>query len=308
LHVQVRHVTRYTYSKAVFCEPLTLRLQPRDDAAQRVESYALQVMPAAAGVSAGLDVHDNRTAKVWFQGLTSTLIITSDAVVETLRTNPFDFLLDREASRLPHQLQGPREPLLDYYAQPEGDSPGVRQLAVEVLAEVERQTVGFICRLTDRIYHECETVVREHGPALKAEETWKLRRGACRDQAVLFNEACRAVALPARFVSGYSLSEIGESEERHLHAWSEVFLPGAGWRGFDPTTGLAVAEEHVAVATGRLPHHAAPTCGIFRGTGATSSIETQIVLRHMPAPSQAVRQEATCEGRSAMRLTQAAPR
>jgi transglutaminase-like putative cysteine protease len=293
LFVHVRHVTRYTYSKAVFCEPMTVRLYPRHDASQHVHSYQLQMLPAPAGMSSGLDIHDNNSAKIWFQGLSSNLIITSDAVVETLRTNPYDFLLDREASLLPHQLGGPREPLLDYFARPEGDSPGVRALAEEVLAEVERQTIGFICRLADRIYHECETVVRDQGMSLPAEETWQARCGACRDQAVLFNEACRAVGLPARFVSGYSLSTIEDHEERHLHAWSEVYLPGAGWRGFDPTTGLAVADEHVAVATGRLPHHAAPTHGTFRGTEATSTIETQIVLRHMPEPPATVSPQVT---------------
>ena len=284
MFVHVRHVTRYSYSKAVFCEPMTVRLYPRHDAGQHVHSYQLQLLPTPAGMSSGLDLHDNNSAKLWFQGLTSNLIITSDAVVETLRTNPYDFLLDRGASHLPHQTSGPLEPLFDYYTRPEGDSPGVRALAEEVLAETERQTIGFICRLADRIYHECETVIRDQGMSLPAEETWQSRRGACRDQAVLFNEACRAVGLPARFVSGYSLSALEDHEERHLHAWSEVYLPGAGWRGFDPTTGLAVADEHVAVATGRLPHHAAPTHGTFRGTEATSTIETQIVLRHIPNP------------------------
>lgn len=309
MHVQVRHVTRYNYSKAVFCEPMVVRLLPRHDAAQRLESYHLQVMPAAAGISPGLDLHDNNTAKVWFQGLTSTLIVTSDAVVETLRANPFDFLLDREAAVLPHEGDGLQEPLLDYYASPEGEAPGVRELAEQVLAEVDRQTIGFLCRLADRIYRECETVVREQGPALAAEETWQQRRGACRDQAVVFNEACRAVGLPARFVSGYSLSEIGDARERHLHAWSEVYLPGAGWRGFDPTTGLAVADEHIAVAAGRLPHHAAPTCGTFRGTGVNSSIETQIVLRHIAPPAQdPLHQELTPDSRSMLRMTQAIPR
>lgn len=279
--VQVRHVTRYCYSKAVFCEPFTIRLYPRHDSSQHVHSYALQILPEPAGISQGLDLHDNNAAKVWFQGLTSNLIITSDTVVETLRTNPFDLLLDRDATTLPLAVDVSREPLFQYYAHPESDALCVRELAEEVMDDTKRHTLDFLCRLSDRIYHECETVIRDDGHPHPAEETWQMRRGACRDQAVLFNEACRAVGLPARFVSGYSLCETEDHEERHLHAWSEVYLPGAGWRGFDPTTGLAAADEHVALATGRKPHHASPTHGTYRGTGATSTIETQIVLRHL---------------------------
>ena len=181
----------------------------------------------------------------------------------------------------PFAVEAPQEPLWQYFVRPEDNSPEVRALAEEVLKAANDQTLGFVCRLADRIYHACETVVRDEGEAFSAQQTWQLRSGACRDQAVLFNEACRAVGLPARFVSGYALCETEEHEQRHLYAWSEVYLPGAGWRGFDPTTGLATADEHVTLAAGRLPQHATPTHGSFRGTAATSTIETQIVLRHL---------------------------
>lgn len=286
MFVQLRHITRYCYSKAVFCEPFTVRLYPRHDASQHVHSYALQMLPEPAGLSQILDLHDNNTVRIWFKEKTTTLVFTSDAVVETRRTNPYDFLLDRAAERLPFPAGVPGEPLFAYFSKPEGESPNVREFAEQVLESADRQTLGFVCQLADRIYHECDTVIRDEGDALSAEETWRLRSGACRDQAVLFNEACRAVGLPARFVSGYTLCEIKEHERRHLHAWSEVYLPGAGWRGFDPTTGLAAADEHVAVATGRLPHHAAPTDGTFRGT-ATSTIETEIELRHLTEQEEA---------------------
>ena len=113
-------------------------------------------------------------------------------------------------------------------------------------------------------------VVRPHGAALSPEATWGERTGACRDLAPLFNEVCRLVGLPARFVSGYGYSDF--LDERHLHAWSEVYLPGAGWRGFDPTIGLAVADRHIAVAAARDPEDTAPTSGTYRGTG---------LLRHL---------------------------
>jgi transglutaminase-like putative cysteine protease len=147
LFVHVRHVTRYCYSKAVFCEPFTVRLYPRHDASQHVHDYALHLLPEPAGLSQGLDAHDNNAANIWFQGTTPNLIFTSDAVVETRRTNPYDFLLNGDAESLPYAADMPREPLLDYYSEPQGDSPSIREFAEEVLDSTNHQTLGFICRL-----------------------------------------------------------------------------------------------------------------------------------------------------------------
>ena len=102
--------------------------------------------------------------------------------------------------------------------------------------------------------------------------------GACRDVSVLFNDACRSLGLPARFVSGYFEGD-PDNPENDLHAWSEVYLPGAGWRGFDPTHGLAVAARHVALIAGIEPDQAAPLTGSFRGTEATSEIEFDVKIR-----------------------------
>jgi transglutaminase-like putative cysteine protease len=94
---------------------------------------------------------------------------------------------------------------------------------------------------------------------------------------VLFSEVCRAVGLASRFVSGYyALPD--DDGQRHLHAWSEVYVPGAGWRGFDPGLGLAVSDHHVAVAAGSLPWAAAPIVGSFRGNDAISSLDTELEI------------------------------
>jgi len=101
-------------------------------------------------------------------------------------------------------------------------------------------------------------------------------RGSCRDLAVLFIEACRTLNIPSRFVSGYGVS-LDETTDHELHAWAEVYLPGAGWRGFDPSIGLAITERHLAVAVGATPELAAPTSGAFRGE-AESWLETEIEI------------------------------
>ncbi|MDZ4659615.1 MAG: transglutaminase family protein [Bythopirellula sp.] len=282
--LQIRHITTYHYDKAVYCEPLTIRLRPRDDWFHRLENFRLRVQPEPAGITQYTDLHGNDVTRCWFKGFTAKLTVTTECVVETLLHNPFSFLLAPEAVNLPLRHCEKFNPLWNYYAEPSTDSDSLRQLASETLLESGGETLTFLTQLTGRIYRECETVVRPEGAAFDPETTWRERRGACRDQAILFNEVCRLAGLPARFVSGYGYSD--QREERHLHAWSEVYLPGAGWRGFDPTIGLAVSDRHVAVATSRDPADAAPTSGTYRGNGVDSRLETQVILQRLDETSQ----------------------
>ena len=282
--LQIRHVTSYDYDKAVYCEPLTIRLRPREDGFQRLESFRLRVQPEPMGITHYKDLHGNDVTRCWFKGFTTSLTVTTDCVVETLLQNPFNFLLALEAVNLPLRHWQNANPLWNFFAAPTTNSEVLRRLASEVLQESGGETLAFLTQLTTKLYHECERVVRPQGEALDPETTWRERRGACRDQALLFNEICRLVGLPARFVSGYGYSDF--RDERHLHAWSEVYLPGAGWRGFDPTIGLAVSDRHVAVAAARDPADAAPTTGTFRGTGVQSTIDAQVTLRRLDEPQQ----------------------
>jgi transglutaminase-like putative cysteine protease len=287
--LQIRHITAYRYDKAVYCEPLTIRLRPRDDSFQRVERFRLRVQPEPTGITHYQDLYGNDVTRCWFKGFTANLTVTTDCVVETLSSNPFNFVLAPEAVTLPLRHWEKSNPLWNYFAEPSTDSGLLRQIASETLRESGGETIAFLTQLTGCIYRECETVVRPQGAALDPETTWQQRSGACRDQAILFNEVCRLVGLPARFVSGYGYSDF--RDERHLHAWSEVYLPGAGWRGFDPTTGLAVSDRHVAVAAARDPADAAPTTGTYRGSGVGSVLEAIITLERVDgrtpiAPSQ----------------------
>jgi transglutaminase-like putative cysteine protease len=108
--------------------------------------------------------------------------------------------------------------------------------------------------------------------------TWQQKEGTCRDFAILFMEVCRLIGIAVRFVSGYQQGD-SNSSDRHLHAWVEVYLPGAGWRGYDPTHGLAVADGHVALAASSLPRYAAPISGVFRPGSAQSTIEYSLQIQ-----------------------------
>ncbi len=273
---QVKHVSRYGYTQPVFCDPLTVRLRPREDPTQRLLRYRLDFSPEPAGISEQTDLAGNAVTVAWFLEVTLSMTVTTSFVVETLNTNPYNFLLENDAWSLPLRTPEQVAGLHALYLHEDQPSSLVRDFAKELARETDYQTVPFLSTLCSRIYQQTGREIREEGDAWAAEYTLTQRRGSCRDYAVLFNAACRAMGIPARFVSGYCSGE-SNPDELFLHAWSEVYLPGAGWRGFDASRGFAVADGHVAVAAGRTPADAAPTSGTFRGNGR-SSLQTQIAL------------------------------
>lgn len=281
---EIRHTTRYRYSAPVFCEPLTVRLRPRDDHRQRLLDYELSVTPGPAGDTLLLDSDGNQAARLWFAGTTQALTLHSSAHVETLCENPFDFVLESEAQRLPIVYPGGLAQRLTPFRGTHYSTP-VERAAQEVLDAVRGDSLGFLVELAQRIAGVFEKIVRPEGPPWPADQTLAERAGSCRDVAVLFNECARRVGFAARFVSGYH--EGDPDEPRHLHAWSEVYLPGAGWIGFDPGSGLAVADRHVAVAASAEPAGAAPTAGTFRGYNARSEMEVTLEIECRPRPSPA---------------------
>ena len=274
----IKHTTRYSYSQMVFCEPFTVRLRPREDAVQHLVRYKFVVDPLPAGTTEYLDVEGNAATQCWFNKPTCSLTITANSVVETRRTNAFDFLLENDVAELPVKYKPETCAALGAYRVPAQTSGAVMELAEEIQSGVHRQTVPFLCNLTQWIRDRMEIVIRRTGDPLPPETTLAQRQGSCRDLTVLFIEACRSMGLASRFVSGYQ-AHPDDDGPQDLHAWAEVYLPGAGWRGFDPTQGLAVADGHVAVASGLTPLAAAPTAGTYRGTGVTSSMDVQVVIR-----------------------------
>jgi transglutaminase-like putative cysteine protease len=264
MRFSVVHTTRYRYDAAVHLEPHLFRLCPRQDGGQRVLRHALAIAPVPAGRSDGIDQDGNVTTQAWFSGPVEMLEVRSEFEVETLRENPFDFLMTRADRELPGAPTA---------AVPEA----VHEFAGKLASQAGNQTMPFLTELTQTLCRTMRQVVRRDGAPHLAEVTLASGEGSCRDLAVLFCAACAAVGLTARFVSGYereaSLLESGE-----MHAWAEVYLQGGGWRGYDPSRGLAVAASHVAVAASADPRLAAPVTGTYRGA-ARSTLEFQIAMQ-----------------------------
>ncbi len=255
---------------------MTVRLRPRSDCWQKLHQFKMEFDPSPDGQTELLDLDGTTSNFMWFSGTHPALNINTTSWVETLRKNPFDYILKNpDFFELPVQLskdiQFPLEPYL-YRSTP---SIKVDAFARNIAQEVKHNTISFLSTLCLRIHDMMDMTLRLTGDPLSPEELLTNTTGACRDLTVLFMDACRSLGLPARYTSGYFFGD-EEFSDRELHAWAEVYLPGGGWRGYDPTAGLVVSDQHVAVASGPTWNLTAPTTGNYRGTGANSSLNFEI--------------------------------
>jgi len=279
--LSIRHQLTYNYDRAVFFEPLSVRLRPRCDGHQRLQSYSLRITPAPAGQCASLDVHGNDATFAWFDGTHPQLALNAESVVQTLLDNPFDYVIeDASALSLPTQYPPQVRDAAALYLRRRRPSAAIDELASQVRDQAAGQTLAFLTELTGRIHHQCPPIYRAEGDPWPPQQTLAAGEGACRDLVVLMVDLCRSVGLAARFVSGYFYLDEPE-EPPQLHAWTEVYLSGAGWRGYDPSIGLVAADRHVAIAHGPEPDDAAPTRGTFRGTQASATLDFEVDIKRL---------------------------
>ncbi len=269
------HSIKYSYSKPVFLEPQTLRLRPRCDSWQNLLAFTLRVDPQPTGLAECIDLDGTSSSLIWFDGLHEALAIDTSFNVDTQHTNPFDYVLNPDAQVLPINYRHEFADTLAPYLSGIDASADVKDLAEKIGRETSWETTSFLWTLTRTLMATKSPIVRLEGEPQPPLVTLSQGQGACRDYTVLFLEVCRIVGLAGRFVSGYFGGEPA-NEERQLHAWAEEYLPNSGWGSYDPMYGLAIAGKHIPVAAGATPSLAALTTGTFRGTGASSTMTTDI--------------------------------
>lgn len=272
---EIDHLTRYRYSLPVQLGEHLLRFLPAATAAQRPGLCEVRTDPAPAGLEPFVDAWGNRVQRVWFQGDCEALEIRAHLEVETLDLGPVgspgDFPLSPD--------YGADAAWLGPYRVPLEDPAALEGFVRPLLATAGGSGLGFVEALNlavNGLYHRG---VRLDGPPMHPAQTLAAGAGVCRDLAVLFMAACRQVGLAARFVSGYQQGD-GTRQLRYLHAWPEVYVPGGGWFGFDPTHGTAVGADHVAVAAAPSAAAVTPVEGGYSFVGAQldSTLETEIVI------------------------------
>lgn len=264
--LQISHLTEYRFPSPVMLLPHRLLLRPRENHNVRIESSTLEISPAHS-VQWKRDVLDNSVAVVTLNQSTDLLRIASNVIIEHYDENPFNFLLDDYALMYPFDYSVSDridlEPFMQAVYPDDGDA------VVQWLEASGWHQPTDTFTLLDRINHGIASGftyhIREEQGVQSPGETLSRVSGSCRDFAALFIEACRQLGLASRFVSGYLFTWAGDAENASTHAWAEVYLPGAGWKGFDPTSGEVTGDRHIAVAVARHPESVPPVAGDFIG-------------------------------------------
>jgi transglutaminase-like putative cysteine protease len=272
--LRITHLTEYRYSSPVTLGPHQLLLRPREGHDVHIESSKLEISPLPQ-IKWHRDMFDNSVAVASFLDPADRLSIESEVVIEHYEETPLDFLVADYAVNYPF-LYSPEERVdLLPYEQPvyPNDQNALRdwvngfgfgQGPVETYAVLDQMNRALASRLS--------YLKREDPGAQSPEQTLARRSGSCRDYAALFIEACRHLGLASRFVSGYLHTPATEAGNAATHAWAEVYLPGPGWKGFDPTIGEVTGSHHIAVAVARHPEAIPPVAGTFVGPREPSPV------------------------------------
>jgi uncharacterized protein (DUF2126 family)/transglutaminase-like putative cysteine protease len=273
IKVALNHKTVYRYSRQVWLSPHVVRLHPAPHCRTPILSYSLKVTPSSHFINWQQDPYSNRLARLVFPSKANEFSVEVDLVAELRVTNPFDFFLEKYGENYPFHY----DPVLLRELSPylEAQSPGLRQQAV--LRQFRRdkiRTIDFLVEVNQELQRRIKYIIRMEPGIQTPEETLRIQSGSCRDSAWLMVQMLRNLGLAARFASGYliqlapDLKSLDgpsgtEKDVTDLHAWAEVYLPGAGWIGFDPTSGLLAGEGHIPLACSAEPVTAAAITGLF---------------------------------------------
>ena len=277
IYASIYHLTHYRYDRPVSLSPQIVRLRPAPHSRTRVISHSLKVSPGGHFVNHQQDPYGNWMARFVFPEPVREFKIEVDLVADMTVYNPFDFFVEDSAETWPFDYPEDLRDDLVIYRTPEPAGPGLQAFMDGIDRSIER-TVDFLVSLNAKVANHVEYTIRMEPGVQTPEETLSIGSGSCRDSSWLLVQCLRHLGFAARFVSGYLIQlkpdvkaldgpSGTEVDFTDLHAWVEVYIPGAGWIGLDPTSGLLTGESHIPLAG--TPHfrNAAPIAGGFTAAG-----------------------------------------
>ncbi len=280
------HSTSYTYDRHVSVGPQSVRLRPAPHCKTPIQSYALQVSPKEHYVNWQQDPFGNYLARFVFPDKIDHLKIEVDLLARIESIDPFNFFLEEHAEDFPFVYDASLEQDLSPYLETGYQGPLFEDFVAAINVNRSR-TVDFLVDLNQQIEREVRYLIRMEPGVQTPEETLSKRSGSCRDSAWLLVHVLRHLGIAARFVSGYLIQlkadevpidgPMGpEADFTDLHAWTEAFLPGAGWVGLDPTSGLFAGEGHIPLAATPAPQSAAPISGAIGECNVDFSFDMRV--------------------------------
>lgn len=278
--VRLIHRSQYRYDRPVQLGPQLIRLRPAPHARAEIQSYELQLEPSDSDVHWQQDLYANNQARVLVHDRTDRFDVTVNLQASLSIVNPFDFFVEPYAEQMPviygardQQGLAPYMPLdssVDYHA-------GRFQELFASIRSAQMPTIAFLVEVNRRVHTEIRYLVR-HEPGIQTpEQTLRLGSGSCRDLAWLTLQLLRRFGFAARFVSGYWI-QVHSTHAPELHAWVEVYVPGAGWLGVDPTAGLFAGAGHIPLACSPEPSGAAPIEGSVEACGVQFNHDIQATI------------------------------
>jgi uncharacterized protein (DUF2126 family)/transglutaminase-like putative cysteine protease len=310
IHVALHHQTRYEYDRLVNLGPQVVRLRPAPHSRTRILSYSLRVTPGKHFINWAQDPQSNYAARLVFEQPTRELCVEVDLVAEMSVLNPFDFFLEPQAEKFPFAY----DPALDHELAPFNRKCWLTPAFTKYLTAIRRDVLGetkrrtkkerlevpekdklrtndFIVAVNQRLWKDIKYTIRLEPGVQTPEETLEKMGGSCRDSAWLLCQLFRHCGLASRFVSGYLIQlkpdvksldgpSGAEKDFTDLHAWCEVYLPGGGWIGLDPTSGLLAGEGHIPLACTPDPSGAAPISGAVDECKCEFSFEMNVTRVH----------------------------
>jgi uncharacterized protein (DUF2126 family)/transglutaminase-like putative cysteine protease len=272
IHVALNHVTSYRYDHAINLGPQIIRLRPAPHCPTKILSYSLRILPEPHFINWQQDPQANYLARLVFPEKTTEFRIEVDLVADISVINPFDFFLEPYAEKIPFYYASELQSELAPYRKKLPISPMLQKF-LDATPRASLRSEDFLVAINQRLANLISYTIRMEPGVQSPEQTLKLGSGSCRDTSWLLVQALRHLGLAARFVSGYLIQLTADQKSldgpsgpaadfTDLHAWCEVYLPGAGWIGLDPTSGLFAGEGHIPLSCTPEPGSAAPVSGL----------------------------------------------
>ena len=280
MEIEIIHETEYAYRTEVFLEPHFFRFKPKETPYADLKKFSLQVFPEPMGLSEQTDAENNTIHFSWYEGMHTKLSIRAVSTLIVKPYNPFNFLLSPSShNQIPFSYADDLKALLGPCLEVKTIGKPLMEYGALILRQSNSNTLTFLSAFTNSIHKDFELEIRDEGEPYLANETFQLKKGSCRDLAWMQIQILRQLGIASRFVSGYFYIEVDEPRYE-LHGWTEVFLPGAGWIGFDPSNGIRTTNMYFPLCTSASYHNTMPVSGSVRGDAPsilTTSLEIKVL-------------------------------